>query len=815
MTKNLFVGVVLGATLFSGASVSNLSAQTSSVQQELSKRNITLQQARQLAQRAGINPNDPAALARFARSQGVSEEQIQAWLRDLNMGGESSNPAGLVTDLRDAGVQPKDITQVGTYSMGSDTTVIRQVPLKNGLPYFGYNIFRNVPDAFKPASTGPVDGGYIIGPEDEMRLTLWGATEFQYELAVDAEGRIFIPSIGQITVAGQTLSELREYLKTRLSQSYSGLTRNPPTIFLDVTLTRLRPIRVFVIGELEQPGGYTFSSYSTLFNVLYGVGGPAINGSLRNIQLIREGKVVTTFDLYDFLLRGIDSGSIRLQNNDRIFIPPRNNTISIKGPVRRPAVYELKNDEGLSELIRFSGGLLPEAYGKRFHVNRIIPLTERKDPSIARTVIDYNLQEVLAGSAGFTLLDGDNVEILDISDRLENVVYIEGAVYQPGAYQLSSEVQTIKDLIIAADSLQGDAYVDQLELVRTNEDLSKDFFSIDYELMMEGHVDHNLALQRLDRVRVYNNTVERIDNKFVEIHGEVERPGRYEFSEGMDLGDLILNAGGFSEEAYLGDVEVSRLEKPEDANTKSVQFFVELSYEEKDRFYSPSYLDELLQNAREFELVHRDKIFVRENPRFEEQQLVKISGEVQYPGSYALLRENEKLSDLFRRTGGLTPEGYAGGAKLFRDSTQVIIDISRALSGRVQEDMELLPGDSIHVPRVPNTVLVTGNVGNEGLVKFVPGEKVSYYLERVGGMQRESEKRVLLTQPDGTTFSVKRKGWFKKNPEVYDGATITVLRKPVEVDQDKLTPRELLQESTAILTSALTVILLVDRVFAN
>lgn len=814
MTKKVITWVLL-AYLFIPGAISSLSAQTTSIQQELSKRNLTLQQARQLAQSAGINPNDPEALARFARSQGVSEEQIQAWLKDLNVSANTSASSGLVTDLRDTVIQPKDITVMENNTLQRDGSETRQTPHKDGLPYFGYSIFRNIPDAFKPASIGPVDDGYIIGPEDEMRLTLWGATEFQYELAVDAEGRIFIPTIGQITVAGQTLAELREYLKTRLSQSYSGLTRNPPTIFLDVTLTRLRPIRVFVIGELEQPGGYTFSSYSTLFNVLYGVGGPTINGSLRNIQLIRNGKVVTTFDLYDFLLKGIDSGSIRLQNNDRIFIPPRNNTISIKGPVHRPAVYELKNNEGLRELITYSGGLLPQAYGKRFHVNRIIPLMERKDPSIARTVIDYNLQEVLNGSADFNLLDGDIIEILNISDRLEDVVYIQGAVYQPGAYQLSPEVQTVRDLILAADSLMGDAYIDQLELVRTNEDLSKDFFSIDYELMMEGHKDHNLVLQRLDRVRVYKNSVEQVHNKFVEIYGEVEQPGRYEYSEGMDLGDLILNAGGFSEEAYLGDVEISRLEKPEDENTKSVQFFIELSHEDKDRFYRPSYLSELLQNARQFELVHRDKVFVRKNPRFEEQKLVKIFGEVQYPGRYALLRENEKLSELFRRAGGLTPEGYAGGAKLFRNDAQVIIDISKAITGRMIDDMELLPGDSIYVPRVPNTVLVTGNVGNEGLVKFVPGEKVSYYLERVGGMQRESEKRVLLIQPDGTTYSVKRKGLFKKNPEVYDGATIRVLRKPVEVDQDKLTPRELLQESTAILTSALTVILLVDRVFTN
>lgn len=909
---SFLISVCLSAEFDKG----KVQAQTT-VSEELSKRNLTLQQARQLARQAGVNPDDPAQLTSFARSNGASEEQIQAWLQELGLANSgTAQSSGQVQDLRDTSVSSEDIIEAepGAQLQLVPEASVPPIPVEDGLPFFGYSFFSNIPDAFRPANVGPVDDGYIIGPEDEMRLAIWGATEFQYELAVDAEGRIFIPTIGQVTVAGQTLKDLREYLKNRLSKSYSGLTRDPATIFMDVTLTRLRPIRVFVIGELENPGGYTFSSYSTLFNVLYGVGGPTVKGSLRNIQLIRNGKMVTTFDLYEFLLKGIDSGSIRLQNNDRIFIPPRKNTISIDGPILRPAIYELKKNENLQDLITFAGGLKPEAYGKRFQVNRIIPISERKDPSVARVVLDYNLEEVLSGNKPFNLIDGDEITIFDISDRLEEVAYIDGAVYQPGPFQIGGEVITVKDIILAADSLTGDAYLEKGELIRTNEDLTKTFISLNIVDILADVPQQNIVLQRLDRVkifsrteientytvsltgaisnpseyewkdsmsvfdllfrgkglfdpeqrdriflkradlirlnpdgrstkiipfsleealrnegfgqellqpfdriRVYENTLELIDNKLVQVSGSVKNPGSYELSENMTLEDLIVVAGGFTEEAYLGDIEVSRLEKPEDLNSKSVQIFVPLiaDEEQKNRFYEPLLMDKLMLEANKFKLRHRDQIFIRPNPRFKPQESVSITGEVLYPGSYVLLSENELLSNVIKRAGGFTPEGYPKGAKLIRNGNQLIIDIGKVINGRRYDDIELFPGDEIIVPRTPNTVAVRGNVGNEGLVKFKPGEKVSYYLERVGGMQRESERRVLLTQPDGTTYSVRRKGLFKKNPEVFDGATIVVQRKPVEEEREGLSPREFLQETTALLTGALTIILLVDRVFLN
>ncbi|MFY0683224.1 MAG: SLBB domain-containing protein [Balneola sp.] len=817
MVKGKVLSAVIRAVLFLllFTTYSNPAVSQSSVQEELSKRNLTLSQARQLARQAGVNPDNPDELSRFAKANGVSQAQIDVWLQEMGMGGGQAS--GEVQDLRDTSVTSDDIVETNSVSSFQDVPTPSAAPQKDGLPYFGYDIFSNVPDAFKPSAIGAVDDGYIVGPEDEMRLVMWGATELQYEIAVDAEGRILIPSIGQITIAGQTIKELREYLKVRLSKSYAGLAKDPATIFMDVTLTRLRPIRVFVIGELNNPGGYTFSSYSSLFNVLYGVGGPTVNGSLRDIRLIRDGKVITSFDLYEFLLKGIDSGSLRLQNNDRIFIPRRKNAISIEGPVARSGIYELKKGENFSDLVTYAGDLKPQAYGKRFNVKRILPFEERKDPSIARVVLDFNLERTLSGEQDYVPTDGDEIMLLGISDRLENVAYISGAVYQTGDYEIGGEIKTVKDLIEAADGLKDNAFSYRGELVRTNPDLTKTLISLNIEAIVRGDEFDDVELQRLDRVQIFANSVELITNKFVEINGAVKNPGEYELTKSMTLGDLILKAGGFNEEAYLGDVEISRLEKPETESTKSIQIFKPLIEDSNnlDDFYKPEMLAGILELADQVVLNHRDRIYIRKNPRFESQQFVTVTGEVKYPGTYTLLNENEKLSAMLQRAGGLTMEGYAKGGKLVRGGNQVVIDISKALSGKMEDDMELLPGDQVIIPRVPNTVRVSGNVGLEGLVKYQPGEAVSYYIERVGGMRKDSEKNVLLTQPDGSTWEVKRKGWFKENPEVLDGASIRVLMKPEEPVNEKLSPREFLQETTALLTGALTIILLVDRVFIN
>lgn len=810
------IAVFLVALAFVVGLVSMSSAQ-SSVQQELNRRGLTLSQAQQLARQAGINPNDSDQIARLARQNGVSESQIQQWLIELRLQQNSNTSSANVTDLRAQSVTSVDIVQEGlTAEDFRPTTGLS--PTKQGLPYFGYEIFSDTPDLFKPSASGPVDEGYVIGPEDELRLTVWGATEFQYDLQVDIEGRIFIPSIGQITVAGQQLRALRESLRLRLGKSYSGLLRDPQTVFMDVTITRLRPIKVFVLGEVNNPGGYVFSSNSTLFNILYGIGGPKVSGSLRDVQIIRDGRRIASIDLYDLLLKGVDPRSIPLLNNDRIFIPLRKNTISIDGPVRRPAIYELIGNEDFDDLLGYAGGLEPEAYGDRFQIRRVLPLNERQEnPSFARELIDYSLTDALLGSQEVDLNDGDQIRLFSITNVLDDVVTVYGEVNQAGTYQLSESVRTVRDLILSADDLKEDALRKRAILTRTADDSTKRSFTIDLDQAFAGDPENDLSLEKRDVLQVFSNKVELIESRFVTISGAVTSPGRFEYVENMTLEDLILKAGGFSENAYLGDIELVRNSEPDREGRLTEKITYELIEDDarKGAFYSVTQFWSLLDKAEQLSLQHRDEVFIRSNPDFDFGKSVVINGEVTFPGRYRILDQNERISEIITRVGGITSEGYAKGAELLRNGRSVVIELDKVLSGDNDADIYIQEGDELTIPEIPNTVLVTGNVGIDGFIKYKPGKKLTYYLDQAGGMKKDSYKYVLLTQANGATYQVKRKGWFKSNPSIDDGAVINVIYEEPKPTSETLSPREFLQETTALLTGALTIILLVDRVFVN
>jgi len=793
-------------------------------------------------------------------------------------------------------------------------------PERDTLAYFGYDTFETIPEAFTPQPTGPADGSYVVSSEDELRLTVWGGAEFTYELPVDQGGRVTVPNVGQFTVSGKTLDELRTEMKTWLSQSYSGLTSDPPTVFMDLTLTRVRPTQVFVLGEVAQPGGYMVSGYSTVFNALYSVGGPLQRGSLRNIRVIRDGEVVETVDLYDYLLDGYSPDPVQLQSNDYVFIPPRGETVAITGAVKRSAYYEMKEGETVQDLIEYAGGLKPKAYAERIQIDRIVPFGAREKPSVAREVSDVNLERVRSDSARVPLSDGAHVTVPSIAEAQDPAVQAEievaevtGAVFQPGQYELGDGVRTVKDLIERADGLTGDAYRKQAELVRIEDDLDPSIRTLNLAAAMKDRPQSNVVLQpgdslhvpsvremranrvvRIsgrvrtpgeyqyydgmtvrnllqrggglrdeaylkevflgradlyrespdgsktrvipfhlgealegegmadrslrpgDEIRIYAAEVDRLEDRFVQISGAVADTGRYAYLDNMTLKDLILQAGGFEEGASLREVTITRMVEERgktdlrantvqmsllsrSANTQDIQN-VDFSVRDTAR---------ALAVADSFQLRHRDQVFVRQDPSFQPQETVTVRGEVRYPGEYTLLRDNERLSSVLQRAGGSLPTGYLKGGRLFRDDEQVIIEMDRAVQGNPQEDVILRPGDEIVVPTQPNTVAVRGNVANEGLLKHEPGRRVGYYLERAGGTRNRTEA-VFLTQASGATFEVAT-GWFRRTPEVDDGAVIRVARKP-ERDRE-INYTEIASSVTSVLTSALTILVLATRAF--
>ena len=786
------------------------------------------------------------------------------------------------------------------------------------LKYFGYDTFETIPEAFVPEAMGPADGSYVVGPDDELRLTVWGGAEFAYELPVDREGRVTVPNVGQFTVAGKRLDELRREMKKWLSRSYSGLTSEPQTVFMDLTLTRIQPSRVFVLGEVPQPGGYTVSSFSTVFNALYSVGGPLKRGTLRNIRVIRDGEVISTVDLYNYLMEGYSPNSVQLQSNDYVFVPPRGKTVGIRGAVKRPAYYEMKEGETVSDLLEYAGGLKAEAYAKRFQIERIVPFDEREEPSVARKVIDVSLQDVRADSVQVSLADGDRVRILSISEAQSpavqaqiEAVEVRGAVFQPGQYEIGGDVRTVKDLIDAADGLRGDAYREQADLIRIDDSLDQTTQALDLNAVIEDKPQENLVLQpgdslhiasvqemeadrfvRIsgkvrtpgryryrkgmtvrdllikgggltddqylkdvflgradlfrrsddgdkkkvipfhlgdalaggglstrtlqpgDKIRIYPATVERLDEQFVKVSGAVEKGGKYTFRDNMTLKDLLLQANGFAEGASLQEVEVTRMVErrgKEGLRAKTVQVsLVEGEMDPKGVNFSVEDTTAALDAAADFKLQHRDQVYVRTDPSFQPQETVTVRGEVRYPGEYTLLRDNERLSNLIDRSGGVLPTGYLEGGRLKRDGEQVIVEMGEATKGDPEEDVIVRPGDEIVIPTQPNTVAIRGNVANEGLIKHEEGRRVEYYLDRAGGTRQNTES-ILLTQASGATFRVDT-GWFRRTPEVDDGAVIRVTKEP-EKERSIAQYAQIASTSTQILSSAVTLLVLVTQVF--
>ena len=878
---------------------------------ELARRGLTVEQAVQQAEALGIDLSDPEQAATRARALGVPEWQVEQYLQ-LSASASRREAAPMF----ESGVIEGDTVLVpapplpGEPLPGEPLPDGRGAPAAPGLPadsarlpYFGYSTFRSGAAVELPR-LGALDDAYVVGPGDELRLTLTGAAEFQVDLTVDTEGRIFVPSVGQYTAGGQRLGELRDRLRRFLSRSYAGLYGEPPSTFMDLTLTRLRPVQVFVTGAVARPGAYTVPSGTSVFNVLYVVGGVTTDGTLRRIRVVRAGQDVAALDAYDYLLDGRTPSPIRLQQGDRLFVPPRGKTVAIRGAVRRDAFYELLPGEGLAELIAFAGGLEAEAYAERFQVERIVPFAERRAPSVARQVLDLPLTPVLLGQGDLALEDGDRVRILSILEEgtpgVEQtlaVAEVAGAVYQPGRYEIGAGVQTLRDLLSAADGLLPGAFGGRAALTRLQPDGTRAFLPIALPDVLRDVPQANLVLRPGDRlevfaardlegtysyevtgqvlrpgerpfldgitlydalfdagglqdpefrrtvlaeradlfrltptgedrqiirfdladvlaggdtgamplrpgdvVRVYARRVEDlVEDELVTISGAVKDAGTFPLQANTTVEDLILQAGGFSEGAFVQAVEVTRM-----AATSGAGRAETLNVPVRPGASAGPLPGSAASTAADgFRLRHGDRVYVRFDPAYRPQETVLVVGEVVFPGQYTLLRDNETLASLVQRAGGLSDRAYVGGGRLLRGGRRLIVDMGDAVRGRRGADVVLRAGDEVVIPSRPNTVAIEGNVANPGLIKFVEGKRVAYYLDRAGGAGDETES-ILLTQASGATFKL-RGGLFPENPVVDDGATIAVVPEPAP-EGEGVDTAQVVRDTLTILTGAVTVL---------
>lgn len=667
---------------------------------------------------------------------------------------------------------------------------------------FGKELFANSSTTFEPNLKLATPLNYVIGTGDEILLDIYGYSEVSHQLTVSPEGNINIPYAGVVPVSGLTVEAATSRIKSKLSSIYSGL--NNGTTKLSIAIGNIRSIKVILTGEVTKPGTYTLPSLATVFNALYSSGGPTENGSFRAIEVIRSGKKIATLDVYDFLLKGDLKNNVRLQDQDIIRIPTYLNRVEIVGEVKRPAIFELKNGESLQHLLDFAGGFTERAYQARIKV-------------LKNTATERKISDVVADAfSTYKPHTGDKFFVNEILDRFENRVSVEGAVFRPGQYELTSGL-TVKELIKKAEGLKEDAFKTRAYIVRLTPLNDTEIISLNLETLLNGS-GPDVLLKREDVLHI-SSIFDLREEYSVTIDGEVRNPGQFDYAENISLEDLIIQAGGFKESASPQRIEISRRVINTDsaaisATAKTAQVFqIDIN---KD----------LSDIASRFILKPFDIVVVRGTPGYETQKQVRIEGEVLYPGIYSITRKDERISDLIQRAGGLTQLAYPKGASLKRegkmanqldqekeelkiqqfkknskDSTDVQLDnkvirnnfvginleeILR-VSGK-SNDLFLEEGDIISIPKELQTVKVSGEVLSPNTVLYLKSKGFKRYINNAGGFsQKALRSRAYIIYANGSVKSTRKFLFFNNYPVVTTGAEIFV---PKAEEKRKMTPGE-------------------------
>ena len=772
-------------------------------------------------------------VVRRLRESGMSREQVRARLQQLGydpgladryfdsmegVGGELPEAEqGFLEALGALGILqpgvdfPLDSLVLDSLALAADS--LEALP-DSVLSVFGLDVFRRRTTRFSPVVTGPVGDDYRLGPGDELILVLYGDVELAYRLGVTREGSLIIPDVGQVSVNGQSLEQLRRSLFRQLSRVYSGIREGgDATTFFDVSLGRLRANQVFVIGYVESPGSYMVSSVSTVFTALQVAGGPTERGSFRRVVVRRGGQEVRQVDLYDYLLRGDASDDIRLEHGDIVFVPPAGGQVTVRGEFRRPAIYEVLEGEGLRDVIGFSGGMLPTAHARAVRIERLLPFAERS-PGMDRVIVTVDaaaLVDDLADAPDVELLPGDEIFVPPTIEEQRNRVLVAGAVHFPGRYQLV-EGLTARALLDQAE-LREDAYLPVVHVYRPRLDSAGvTLLRIATDPALRGIQD--VVLLDRDSVVVFSMDSLVVSDS-VRVAGLVRNPGRYRYARGMTAEDLILVAGGLVEGALATEAEISRARVTLDRrDTVSVAIPIRLS----GLIPSPALVDNGSTSAgpslsaADVPLEVGDRLFVRERPGYVAPITVYVSGQVGFPGAYAVERRNERLSDIMRRVGGFSPSAYVPGARLIRDSLVVGIDLGQAIENPGgADDLLLRANDQILVPEYDPTVGIRGSVAFETRAVFEPGMGLSEYIRQAGGSLEDADlDRVSVEYANGRRETTKKFLWLiRRHPRVEPGSTILVPASPPSQGGGNFT--EILSATLSFSTAVITLLVLTDQ----
>ena len=717
----------------------------------MAQSSMTDQQVLEYVKQGMSEGKDQRQMATELARRGVTREQAERVkkLYEQEQGVSTSKMSG--TELNEARLREATQEESTTSVLENPQPDSRELAQENQV--FGRNIFNTRNLTFEPSVNIATPPNYRLGPGDEVIIDIWGTSQNTIRQQISPDGTINIEKIGPVSLSGMTVSEANGYLKRVLGKTYSGLDAPDGTLEIRLTLGNTRTIQINVMGEVVQPGTYALSSFSTVFHALYRAGGVSDIGSLRNVQVTRNGKTVAKVDVYDFIMKGKTQDDIRLQEGDVIIVPAYEALVQISGNVKRPMKFEMKKNETLATLINYAGGFSADAYTRSLRVVR-----QNGEEYEINTVkeIDYS---------AYPMRNGDVVTAEAILNRFTNKLEVRGAVYRPGIYQLNGEINTVRALVNEAKGLTGDAFTNRAVLQREREDLTTEIISVDVRSIMAG-TSPDIPLQKNDIL--YIPSIHDLEDRGdVAIFGEVAKPDSYSYSDNMTLEDLIIRAGGLRESASTVRVDVSRRIKDPKSTVSTDSIGQMFTFALKDGF--------VIDGEQGFTLQPYDQVFVRRSPGYQAQQNVRVTGEVIFGGTYAMTTTEERLSDLVKKAGGATPKAYLRGAKLIRvandeekkrmrdvinlmnrqfgeammdslgirveDTFSVGIDLEKAMAKPGSEyDLVLREGDVLDVPKMNNTVKVNGAVMMPNTVGYLSDKNANYYLDQAGGYALNAKK---------------------------------------------------------------------------
>lgn len=751
----------------------------------------------------------------MALAKGMSAAEFAKLKARLSAGGNQNNITG---KLKADGKTGNSIEKQNNSTDSLDTEKYsdkKPVPLINPL-IFGSELYTSMSPSFEPNLKLATPLNYVLGPDDELLVTVYGVQEYSGELLVSDEGNINIPNVGQVRVAGLTIEAATQKLKTVMGNSVYPYLKNGGSK-LSVTLNKIRSIKVTVIGA-NRPANYTLSSLSTVFNALYVAGGPTEFGSFREIELVRNNKVERKVDLYRMLLKGDQSDNVGLKDNDIIRIPAYKKRIEIQGQVKRPGIFEVLPGESFLQIVDFASGFTDTAYTA---VVKTFQNTDR----------ERKVKDLLAANFNqYQPQSGDVFVVSKILNRFQNRVKINGAIFRPDAYELTNGL-TVAELIRRADGLKEDAYTGRAQVIRLEEDLTRSILAFDVRKALNGDATNNLLLKREDEVLI-SSVLDLRDSFKITIQGEIRMPGEYNYVDNLTLRDVILQAGGFTDAAYK-NIEIARLIKRDSI----------LATDNRASSIINTEVDgDLSITSASIRISPFDVITVRRKAGYVIPESVFISGQVQYPGPYALSSRNEHVSDLLKRAGGYTPDANPDGAYIKRMLTdeerkkkEAAKEIQRNISSKdtatlrdldegIQKDFVRVPldleeimnnpgsiqdlvlriNDELVIPKFDGQVKVSGSVLLETQVPYNSKNGFKDYISSAGGYSGDSwKKNAYVVYANGKAATTKHFLFFKSYPKILPGSEIIVPKRP---EKKQFSTGEIISISSALASLAGVVI---------